>query len=134
MGRFGRTARYNVDQVPMPFAYDFNVTYEEEGAKEVWISQNQPGMDKRFCTLQVCFRPGPQQPKITVVFREKGLRISSMEKNSWDPRVNVMFQEKAWVDRTTCNEWAKKYFVPYLQENHPHEERLVFRDNLDCQV
>ena len=35
----GRTARYNVDQVPMPFAYDFNVTYEEEGAKEVWISQ-----------------------------------------------------------------------------------------------
>ena len=35
----GRTARSNVDQVPMPFAYDFNVTYEEEGAKEVCMSQ-----------------------------------------------------------------------------------------------
>ena len=133
-GRFKRTARYNVDQVPMPFVIDLKSTYEEKGKDEVWIRQNQAGLDKRFCTLQACFRPGPDQPKPTLVFRGQGLRISAVEKAAWDKRVNVMFQEKAWVDRKTCNEWAEKYFCPYVKENHPNDESVLFCDNLDAQT
>ena len=133
-GRFKRTARYNVDQVPMPFVIDLKSTYEEKGKDEVWIRQNQAGLDKRFCTLQACFRPGPDQPNPTLVFRGQGLRISAVEKAAWDKRVNVMFQEKAWVDRKTCNEWAEKYFCPYVKENHPNDESVLFCDNLDAQT
>ena len=45
-----------------------------------------------------------------------------------------MFQEKAWVDRKTCNEWAEKYFCPYVKENHPNDESVLFCDNLDAQT
>ena len=76
-------------------------TYEEKRKKEIWIRQNQAGLYKRFCTLELCFRPGPDQPKPGAVFRGKGTRISAVEKAAWDERVHVMFQEKAWVDGKT---------------------------------
>ena len=69
-----------------------NDTYEIEGSKEVWIRQNEAGMDKRFCTLELCFHPGRNQPRPGVVFRGKGKRISAVEKALWDPRVFVMFK------------------------------------------
>ena len=67
-GRFKRNSRYNKDQVPLPFLVSLSDTYEEQGAKEVWIKQNQAGLDKRFCSLELCFRPGPEQMKPWIVF------------------------------------------------------------------
>ena len=55
-------------------------TYEAQGAKEVWIKQNQAGMDNRFCSLELCFQPGPEQMKPGIVFLGKGTRISPVEK------------------------------------------------------
>ena len=97
-GRFLPKNRINVDQVPLPFSCQPAETYEEKGTDRVWIKQNQPGLEKRFCSLQLAFRPGPKQPKPTCIFRGQGKRITVIEKASWDTRVHVMFQQKAWAD------------------------------------
>ena len=80
------------------------------------------------------FRPEGCQPPITIIFRGKGKRISAVEKASWDPRVNVMFQEKAWADREFCKKWASQIASPWLEEQHPEQDTLMFLDNLDGQV
>ena len=134
MGLFPRNNQHNKDQVPLPFVVSLSDTYEEKGKKEIWIRQNQAGLDKRFCTLELCFRPGPDQPKPGAVFRGKGTRISAVEKAAWDERVHVMFQEKAWVDRKTNDKYCTEILCPYMAEKHPPEEdKLLFCDNLDAQ-
>jgi hypothetical protein len=50
----------------------------------------------------------------TICFRGKGMRITALEKASWDKRVNVQFQECAWYDRKTCIEWSGGDGVPDL--------------------
>ena len=134
-GRVPRNSRYNKDQVPLPFVVSLNDTYEEQGAKEVWIRQNQAGMDKRFCTLELCFHPGQNQPRPGIVFRGKGKRISAVEKALWDPRVYVMFQEKAWVDRAINDLYTKEVICPFMHHEHPlEEEKVIFCDNLEAQT
>ena len=73
-GRFLPKNRWNVDQVPLPFSCQPSETYEQKGADRVWVKQNQAGLEKRFCSLQLCFgpRPGNQQPKPTCIFRGQG--------------------------------------------------------------
>ncbi len=52
-GRFPPEKRFNVDQVPLPFAIDRNTTYEVEIPKEekryhkVWVSNPGSGLEKR---------------------------------------------------------------------------------------
>ena len=83
-GRFLPNARFNVDQVPLPFVCEQDQTYEEKGAKRVWIRQMEEGMTKRFCTLQLCFRPEGAQLKPTIIFRGRGMRLSQLEREAWD--------------------------------------------------
>lgn len=60
--RFTPRQRLNVDQSPLPFAVTTKRTYEyiregeEQRNHKVWISQPGSGLDKRQCTLQVCFQ------------------------------------------------------------------------------
>ena len=54
-----------------------------------------------------------KQPILTIIFRGLGLRISAAEKKAWDPRVHVMFQPKAWVDRALGQRWVKEVVKPY---------------------
>lgn len=133
-GRFPPKNRYNFDQVPLPFVIDLDDTYEERGADRVWIRQNAAGMDKRFCTLQLCFRPGYDQMKPTIIFRGQGQRITQVEKRLWDPRVTVMWQPKAWADREFSNAWAREHLCPTIATQNPGEECIAFCDNLDSQI
>ena len=86
----------NVDQSPLPFAVNMKRTNHrfEEGAnprqEKVWISQPGSGLDKRQCTLQVCFSPVGPQPKLGIIFRGKG-KLSQEEKDSWHPSVDIFF-------------------------------------------
>ena len=92
-------------------------------------------MQKRFCTLNFLFHPGKQQPNPTIIFRGKGKRISSLEQKSWDPRVHVKFQEKAWCDRAFNKEWTNDVLLPAIKETAgPGEESVLFCDNLDAQI
>ena len=54
----------------------------------MWISQPGAGLEKRQCSLQVCFRPVGEQPRLGIVFRGKG-HVSVDEKESWHPSVDV---------------------------------------------
>ena len=73
----------------------------------------EEGMTNRFCTLHLVFRAEGNQPKPTIIFWGQGLRLTRLEKESWDPRVNVMFQKKTWADRKFLNTWCKTYFYPF---------------------
>ena len=55
-GKYLPHQRFNVDQVPLPFANGMNETYEEVGAKRVAVNQNGPSLAKRQATGQVIFR------------------------------------------------------------------------------
>ena len=65
-----RNQRFNVDQSPMPFAIDMKRTshlYEpgqDQNQEKVWIFQPGCGLEKRLGTLQICFRPDGEQPRI----------------------------------------------------------------------
>ena len=93
-GRFPPHCRYSLDELPLPFVVDLKSTYKEKGKTHVWIRQNSARLEKSFCTLQLWFQPEGKQPKPIIIFRGLGLRISLIEKASWDTRANVMFQQK----------------------------------------
>ena len=109
-GRYLPQERFNVDQSPLPFVIDTKKTYElvERGNKEnryksVWV--NQPGCDleKRQCTLQIYLGPG-KQPRVAIIFRGSGKRITEDEKASWHTDVDIFFQQCAWTDTKFCCE------------------------------
>lgn len=97
-GRFLPSRRLNVDQSPLPFAIDTRTTYElvnkkdtENRNKKVWCAQPKSADSKRFCSLNVCFSPEGKQPRLAIIFRGQGKRLSDVEKNSWDKDVDVYF-------------------------------------------
>ena len=52
-----------------------------------------------------------------MIFRGKGKRIRPDEKKSWDKRVKVYFQPKAWCDESimkqwVCDEWGNIFSNP----------------------
>ena len=100
-GYFLPEQRFNVDQSPLPFAVNMTRTYHlyEEGCNQnkekVWISQPGAGLDKRQCTLQICFSPAGSQPKLAIIFRGKGKQISEEEKEAWHPDVDIYFKDNA---------------------------------------
>ena len=116
-----------------------NKTYEETGASRVWLAGSKADDGKRFCTLQIIVRGanGPRdaprcgQPKIGVIFRGQGLRISAEEKAAWHPDVHVRFQPKAWADAHYCLEHAKFEMAEATAEARSRNEpSLAFYDNL----
>ena len=67
-------------------------------SEKVWIAQPGSGLDKRQCTLQIMKRAEGEQPRLAIIFRGKGKRISDDKKLAWHPDVDVYWQEDAWAD------------------------------------
>lgn len=111
------------------------MTYEEihprvsagNREKRIWTAQPNTGDSKRFCTLQICFRPEGIQPRIAIIFRGQGLRISAVEKAAWDPDVDVYFQKNAWADTEFCLKWAEKTLGPFVSDL---DHFILYLDNL----
>lgn len=75
------------------------------------VSQPSSGLDKRQATLQLCIRAeGDQNVKPALVFREKG-NVSSVEEENYDKRVDVYFQQNAWMDSEVNMQWCRKTLV-----------------------
>ena len=53
-GRWMPKQRFNVNQVPLPFVFEQDRTYDFSGSKQIWVSQPGSGLDKRQATLQLC--------------------------------------------------------------------------------
>ncbi|KAK3277022.1 hypothetical protein CYMTET_14945 [Cymbomonas tetramitiformis] len=92
-------------------------TYAEKGSKEVWINTpSGSSLEKRQCTLQVCYAAdarGRAQCRLALIFRGLGQRITALEKESWDERVDVYFQANAWADRDFCLKWLERTYGPW---------------------
>ena len=134
-GRYLPLQRFNMDQSPLPFARDTTKTYEqrdkrskENRNKKVWTSQPNTWDSKRFCTLNVCFRPTGEQTKFAIISRWKVKRLSAVEKVCWDKDVDVYFQKNAWADTEFCLDWSKKTFKAILKGTGSF---ILFLDNLE---
>ena len=75
-GRFKPSRRFNVDQTPLPFVVNAKTTYEskEVGHQDkVWVRQPGSGLEKRQCTLQLCFSPEDNHVRVEIIFRGTGI-------------------------------------------------------------
>jgi len=77
------------------------------------------GLDNHQCTAQLTvFADGKQRVQLPVIFQGQGKRTSKTERDGWDSRVRVMFQEKAWCDEAVmrvwvASEWANVFTNPH---------------------
>ena len=87
-------------QTPFPFVLGDEKIYDKKGAKEVWAQSRQCGLDKGQAIVQLTiFADWVDRVRVTVNFQGKSLPISAKEKQSYDRRITVMYQEKAWCDQ-----------------------------------
>jgi len=142
-GRWLPWNRLSIDQVPCNLREGAGHTYEDTGAARVWIAGSKADDGKRFCTLQVIARgwngsadePRRGQPKIGVIFRGQGMRISAEENAAWHPDVDVRFQPKAWADADYCEKHAEKEMADATSAARARGEASVaFYDNLHGQT
>ena len=93
-GIYRPECRLNVDQSPCPFVFDSNRTYhqftEDQHNEKVWISQPGAGLDKRQCSLQICFSPEGKQPPL-------GTRNCFVELENTYQKMNVLPGTKMFV-------------------------------------
>ena len=81
VGRFTPAQIANMDQTPLPFCFMDGGTYEDTGAKNVWVRSGASGLEKRQCTAQITlFADGEPRVKPLLIFKGKGKRISMREK------------------------------------------------------
>ena len=132
-GRYMPHQRLNLDQVPLPFVLDNKTTYETPlGRNEkCWIACPGSGLDKRQCSLQICFSPENNQVRTEIIFRGTGKNIKQMEKRSYHKSVDVFWQRNAWADTQVSCEWVKKTLKSAVPEG---EEFLLVCDNLGAQT
>lgn len=115
--RFLPDRRLNVDQVPLPFAIDKSKTYilpvptSERRDYRTWVSTSGSGLDKRQCTLQICFSPGNTKIKIAIIFRGKGKRITDDELKAYHRDVDVYWQTNAWADTEFSVNWIRNIYI-----------------------
>lgn len=142
-GRWLPQNRLSVDQVPCNFREGAKSTYDIKGSDRIWLAGTKADDGKRFCTLQIIARawngpadvPRRGQPKIGLIFRGSGQRVSSEEQSSWHPDVHVRFQPKAWADAEYCEEHARLEMVDATREARQRgEESVAFYDNLHGQT
>ena len=112
--------------MPFPFVVDQGAIYDTVGNKQVWVSKPSSGLDKRQATLQLCIRTeGDQNVKPALVFRGKG-NVSSVEKDSYDERVDVLFQQNAWMDEEVDMQWYSKTLFPGV--GNSEQEKVIFNN------
>ena len=71
------------------------------------------------------------QPRLAIIFRGKGTRISEDEKSSWHKDVDVYFQDNAWADTKFSVKWAEKTLLDAVEDV---DRFSLFCDNLTGQT
>ena len=147
-GRFPLWRRLNYDQVPLQFVFTSKSKVwahsSERKHHKGQVKVKTPGahLAKRQATLQVAITGDPDmpQPPLTVIFRGQG-NVSETEKMQYDPRVKVLWQSKAWMDRKTNLKWVSTVLADYLKSHYRVSEdsdtlleTLGICDSLDSQT
>ena len=124
VGKFKLANIANMDQTPMPFEVGTDSTYNDTGARTVWVKSLGSGLDKRQATVQLTVHADGQPHTCPmIVFRGKGLQILSKEQKQWDKRVVVKFQDNTWVDEVIGLQW-----VQFTWRQTTFEPRLLVLD------
>lgn len=126
-GQFCPSGRWNVDSVPITFAYEGGTTWEEKGKERVWCKVPAKNDLKRMCTLHLLINPEGAVHG-TVIFRGTGEKIPKKEKKRYNGRVAILWQQNAWLDHALCMKWAEM-FVKIVNK----KPSLLFCDNLRVQ-
>ena len=79
------------------------------------------------CALVPRVSTPPPPPRLGIVFRGTGKRISKDERSSWHESVDVFFQENAWVDTRVVVEWVTKTLKPATA---PETIRVTLREDI----
>ena len=119
--------------MPLPFVNGLNSTWADKGSKRVRISQPSSGLEKRQCTLQLCYGPGERLYRPAVISLGTGKRINAVEKAAWHPDMDVYWQGSAWADSAFYNSWAVNTYrkgVCGSSTAAPEEQFFFFADNL----
>ena len=120
-------------EIPFPFVVDVKRTYKQieyKHTEKIWITQPGSGLDKRECTLQIVTRAEGEQPRIAIIFRGQGKRISLDEKIAWHQDVDVYWQCNAWADTKVSLKWVKGTLSKSVQGL---DHFALFLDNLKSQ-
>lgn len=75
------------------------------------MSTSGSGLDKRQCTLQICFSPGNTKIKNVIIFRGKGKRITDDELKAYHRDVDVYWQTNAWADTEFSVNWIRNIYI-----------------------
>jgi hypothetical protein len=130
--------RLTCDQVPCNLRAGDGRTYDDVVTSHIWLAGAKADDGKRFCTLHVLARahngdsllPRHGQPKLGLIFRGLGVRVSKAERVGYHPDVNVRFQKKAWAE-----EFAGKELNEATARSRARGERSVcIFDNLSGQT
>ena len=142
-GRWKQENRLATDQVGCNLRAGLQKTYDEKGAKRVWMAGAPADDGKRFMTLNMIARakngdaskPRRGQPKLGIIFRGAGLKRKAEEIAGYHPDVNVRFQKKAWADDELCEAFAyKELHEATAEARAAGEQSVCFFDNLSGQT
>jgi len=101
-----------MDQILLEFEFLTGGTYEMKGATTVQVRSQASGLDKRHATSQVAiFADEISRIKPLIVFRGKGTKLLQTEKNLWDKRVVVDFQDNDWVNGKVMLCWLQNQYI-----------------------
>ena len=98
---------FNEDQTPLPFAIDRKTTYEEPAPKgqkkdhKVWVSQPSNELEKRQCTLQICFSPVKDKCRVAIIFRVEQGNVFLLTKKQPTTRYRCVLAEVC-MGRSEC--------------------------------
>ena len=141
-GRWLPRNRLSHDQVGINLRNGLQSTYDEKGAKRVWMAGSPADDGKRIGTLNITAcaicddsKPRRGQPKMSITLRGQGKQISAQEKAGYHPDVHVRFQKKAWADDELCEEVARVEIAEATADARAAgEESVCFFDNLSGQT
>ena len=68
--------------------------------------------------------------KPALIFRGKG-RVATEEKEKYDKRVDVYFQQDVWMDEEMNMQWVQGTLIPII--GNDKEEKVLFADNVRFQ-
>jgi len=117
IGQYALANIVNMDQTPLPFEYLEGRTYNQKGEKTIWAQSSQSGWDKRQATIQLTvFADGIPRVKPLVFFRGMGVGATIVTKRAtYDPRVVVKFNPKAYANSSNMVEWFDEQLIPILE-------------------